>query len=64
MLVYIATLGLPSGRYFAECELPTEPTSEMPYRIASRHEALTFDELVSLVRGHLGGLHTSRGEGH
>src|SRR4051812_14821877 len=49
-LVYVCTFKQEPDRYVVECE---EPDNEKDYRAADGGEALTFDQVVELIRSHL-----------
>lgn len=58
ILVYVSTLRRAPGRYDYECEDPPEPGSEWPYRSVSSAEDVTFEELLQVIRAHLGRNHS------
>jgi hypothetical protein len=52
-LIYIDNFDQPSGFYYVELEAPPEPGSEQMYKSVGIYESVSFEELKSLVAGHL-----------
>jgi hypothetical protein len=54
VLVHISTYAEPPECFGYELELPPPPCSDALYQVAGRGSGLSFDELASVVAGHLG----------
>lgn len=54
ILVYISTFGTPEDYYNVRLELPPTQNSDFPYTDAGKFEGLNFEELVYVIRKHLG----------
>ena len=53
VLVYISCYGEPREGFGYELELPPLPGSKSLYRVAGRGSGVSFEELASVVGGHL-----------
>jgi len=53
ILVYVSTCALPEHGYFVSLELPSEE-ADLPYRPAGEFNDVDLDNLVRIVRQHLG----------
>ena len=57
LLVYISTSGQAKGRYFVECETPSdlsEKSGDPSFRTTLTEENADFDSVVATIRRHLG----------
>ncbi len=53
VLVYIPTYREPAGKFGYELALPPLLGDASPYRVAGRADGVSFEELASVIAGHL-----------
>jgi hypothetical protein len=53
VLAYVSVLSNDTDAIFVERELPPEPGSDLPYQTVGNSSAITYDELVDILRKHL-----------